>query len=81
MIIEAEWLQKHTVQQFSKKCIQTNRKRRYYPVMTQNTLPPQQRTSSRGEWKVLDRASQSPDINPMEHAFHLLKRKLKGETP
>ena len=33
------------------------------------------------KWKVLDRPSQSPDHNLIEHAFHLLKRKLKGETP
>ena len=31
------------------------------------------------KWKVLDWPSQSPDINPFEHAFHLLW--LKGKTP
>lgn len=29
------------------------------------------RTSSRGKWKVLDRPSQSPDRNPIDHAFYL----------
>ena len=31
--------------------------------------------------KVLEWPSQSADLNPIEHAFYLLKRKLKGETP
>ena len=32
------------------------------------------------KWKVLDWPSPSPDLNPTEPAFDLLKRKLKGET-
>ncbi len=27
------------------------------------------------KWKVLDCSSQSPDLNPIEHEFHQLKRK------
>lgn len=34
----------------------------------------------RGKRKVLDWPSQSPDLNPAEHAFYLLKRTLRGET-
>ena len=42
----------------------------------------QPRSSSREKGgKFLDWPSQSPDLNPMEHAFHLLKRRLKSELP
>ena len=33
------------------------------------------------KWNVLQWPSQSPDQNPVEHAFHLLKTKLKGKCP
>ena len=33
------------------------------------------------KWTVLQWPSQSPDLNPIEHAFHLLKTKLKGKCP
>ncbi len=33
------------------------------------------------KWTVMQWPSQSPDPNPIEHAFHLLKTKLKGKCP
>lgn len=36
----------------------------------------------RGEkWTVEDWPSQSLDLYPIQHSFHLLKRRLRGETP
>lgn len=33
------------------------------------------------KWNVLQWPRQSPDLNPIEHAFHLLKTRLKAERP
>ncbi len=33
------------------------------------------------KWNILQWPSQSPDLNPIEHAFHILKTKLKAERP
>lgn len=32
------------------------------------------------KWDILQWASQSPDLNPSEHALHLLNAKLNAET-
>lgn len=31
------------------------------------------------KWNILQWTSQSPDLNPIEHAFHVLKTKFKAE--
>ncbi len=33
------------------------------------------------KWNILQWPSQSPDLNPIEHAFQLLKTRLKAERP
>uniref|UniRef100_A0A8C4XER6 Intraflagellar transport protein 122 homolog n=1 Tax=Erpetoichthys calabaricus TaxID=27687 RepID=A0A8C4XER6_ERPCA len=33
------------------------------------------------KWKILEWPSQSPDLNPIDYAFHLLKTKLHTERP
>lgn len=33
------------------------------------------------KWKILSWPSQSPDLNPIEHAFGLLKKKLRSQKP
>ncbi len=33
------------------------------------------------KWNIPQWPSQSPDLNPIEHAFHLLKTKLEAERP
>ncbi len=33
------------------------------------------------KWNILQWPSQSPDFNQIEHAFHLLKKKLKADRP
>ncbi|KAG2468420.1 TCB1 transposase, partial [Polypterus senegalus] len=33
------------------------------------------------KWKILEWPSQSPDLNTIDHAFHLLKTKLQTERP
>ena len=33
------------------------------------------------KWNVMQWPSQSPDLNPTEHAFQLLKIQLKGKCP
>ncbi len=39
------------------------------------------KTYCKSKWNSLQWPGQSPDLNPIEHAFHLLKTKLNAERP
>ena len=48
--------------------------------MTQSILRKQPKSFFKAKkWNVIQWPSQSPDLNPIEHAFHFLKTKLKGK--
>ncbi|CAJ0960558.1 unnamed protein product [Ranitomeya imitator] len=46
-----------------------------------HTAKTTQEFMSAKKWNILQWPSQSPDLNPIEHAFHLLKSRLKTERP
>ena len=51
-------------------------------TMTQSILRKQPKSFFKAnKWNVMQWPSQSPNLNPIEHAFHLLKTKLKGKCP
>lgn len=51
-------------------------------TMTRSILRKQPKSFFKGKkLNVMQWLSQSPDLNPIEHAFHLLKTKLKGKCP
>lgn len=41
---------------------------------------PPQRFIKATKWNILTQSSQSPDLNPIEHACHLLKTRLQTES-
>jgi len=45
--------------------------------MIQSTAKATQEFLKEKKWNILQWPSQSPDLNPIKHAFHLLKAKLK----